>query len=405
MPDHLIFGGCKMCKVKQVAILLCVLNLPTVVFALGMEDFGDKPIEPSADWPVGTLAMAASQGRVYSRWVNGGEYFCYKGDINAFNDALKKFAAIEAPAHQLTIEYGYGKTESFDGKKIQFDWRLDVTGGISRSVMLEKGATEKQLAPKLTYYLGRDEKQLEALILPENIEVTCLAANDNWLLEYHLKQALKWQTAKLKWAEFAGPFLANQREQLKKTWPSNEPPLAGYVEFQSRLVSKYLPDYKIYVIETTIAGSSKLFAVSSTGEISDLKGSEFVSMDGNSPFKNEQFSKFIAARQIHIPDVNTAIEVGRFIEELVSAPDRWMYLRYNSNDFRIFKAWIFSGQGTVEDPNWQWPNWQWYAEKYEAGWIVSRNYVGPPASIIAPPRWKLVLDEQKRIIEVMHSSF
>ncbi|MFA5291590.1 MAG: hypothetical protein WC496_01000 [Phycisphaerae bacterium] len=384
-----------MCGLRQYISFLFILNISSIVFALGTENFGDNPIELSPNWPNGLKTMTESPGLVYSRWVNGGEYFCYKGDVNAFNDALKKFADINAPAHRLIIEYGHGRTKSFDGKEIKFDWKLDVVGGVSRNILLRKDQTDANLSPKLTYYLWLDEGKLDALILPENIEVTVSDPNAKDFLSYRIKEALKWRTARRKWLEFVNPFLEKHRKRLKQTWPDGkEPPINGYVEFQSRYVSKYLPDYKIYVIETNIISVPELFAVSADGNVIDITGRHYVDKELS---RKEPFSKFIVSRGILISDFNSAIEVGKFIEELIFAPQRWSYLRQNSNDFRIFKAWIFSCQGTVDDPN-----WQWYAEKQETGWMVSKRYVGPPASIIMPPKWNLVCDEKGQIIEVSH---
>lgn len=389
--------------VRQIGSLAFVLGLFTAIFAgsafgLATENFGDRPIEPSTDWPKGTLVLAESPRRVYSHWVNGGEFFCYRADAAAFNEVLKKFAAIKAPAHQLRIEAGYGEVKSFGGKEIIFNWRLDVTAGIERAGRLEDGETEAELSPKLTYYVGRDAAALGNLILPENIEVVPSDDVRRGPLAWRLKEAIKFRTAKLKWAEFVGPFLEKERNELKRTWPKGRDiPIGGYVEFQSPLVKKYLPDYNIYIIETTLSGMSKLFAVSAQGEVSNLKGYHFTSMDGEGPFRNEMFSDFIRKQQIVVSDSNTAIETGKFIEELVFAPNRWMYLKHNSNDFKVFKTWVFSNEGTVRDPD-----WQWYAEKYDNGWMVSRRYVGPPASIVMPPRWKLVLDDKDKILEVMH---
>lgn len=387
-----------MCKARHAVLFLCVLGIPVVVFAMATENFGDRPIESSPDWPGGMKAMVESPGLVYSRWVNGGEYFCYKGDTVVFNKALKKFADINAASHLLVIDYNCGQTKSFGGKDIGFDWRLDFTGGISRHVMLEKGATELDLSLKLTYCLCHEETKLDELVLPENVEIAILDPNRSGILDYSLKQAVKWRTAKRKWIVYVNTFLDEQRKKLKITWPAGqELPIGGYVEFQSQLASKYLPDYQIYLIETNIASFSKLFAVSADGNVFDLKGDQFSSASGNSPFKNESFSTFISEQHIKVEDVNAAIEVGRFIEELAFAPNRWMFMRQNSRDFRIFKAWVFSKAGTVDDEN-----WQWFAEKQANGWMVSRKYVGPPACTMMPPKWNLVCDDQRRVVEVVH---
>jgi hypothetical protein len=72
-------------------------------------------------------------------------------------------------------------------------------------------------------------------------------------------------------------------------------------------------------------------------------------------------------------------------------------MRHNSRNFKVFKEWVFSRAGTVDDPN-----WRWFAEKQVNGWIASRSYIGPPASIMAPPKWNLICNDKGQIIEVVH---
>ncbi len=394
----------RMKTLRHAGSLARVVGLMAVVLSgkawgLGTENFGDRPVDPSPEWPEGTLAVAESPGRVYARWVNGAEFFCYRGNSSTFNEFLKGFAAIKAPVHQLHIKAGSGKVTSFKGKEIMLDWRLDVTAGIARAHRLSKGDTEKALSPRLTYYAGGDGFAFENVILPQNIEVVLsddLRSRPQEVCRF--KEALEWRTAKGRWREFVGPFLQNQRDRLEKTWPKGRDlPIGGYVEFQSSLARKYLPDYKIYIIETSVHSISRLFAVSCQGELTDLMPGGFRSTESDGPLRNEMFSGFVGKQQIVIADADTAIDVGKLIEELVFAPGRWMYLKHNSNDFRVFKAWVFSNEGTVRDPY-----WQWYAQRSDEGWLVSKRPVGPPASSIEPLRWRLVLDDKGRLAEVMH---
>ena len=364
-------------------------------FGLATEDFGDRPISSSTDWPIGTLEAAQSQGRIYSRWVNGSEVCCYAGDTKRFNQMLSAFASIQVPIHQLTVKAGPGEIQSFEGKKIRYDWRLEVMSGFARASLLEDGKSEEALYPKLECHLHNIN--IDDIILPENVEFVLEEdSRDHPWLAQKVKDVMLWRTAKRKWTEYVESYLVEQRNRILKTWPrGGEPPIGGYVEFQSPRVKNHLGNHKIYIIETNITGISNLYAVSLLGEVNDLRGNTFGSMDGKRPYKNEAFSDFIKQQQIVIPDANTAIETGMFIEELASAASRWMYLKQNSNDFKIFKTWIFNNEWTVGSPS-----WEWYAEPCKDGWIVSRRYIGPPASIMVPPRWKLDLDENNQIVEV-----
>ncbi len=302
---------------------------------------------------------------------------------------------IPITANSFKTKYeALGKVESFHGKEIVFDWRLDI-------IRLGKEQTKKDLYPKITCYIGKDGLVFKDIIVPDNIETVVSDEFRNQLGgKWEYEEALKWRIAKRKWGEFIEPYLAKQCNRLKKTWPKGkEIPIGSYVEFQSPLVKKFLPDYKIYIIETNIISVSNLFAVSTEGKVFDLKGGVFSSMSGpTGTFKNEMFSDFIRAQQIVVSDENSAMETGKFIEELVFSPRRWGFIKGNSNNFKIFKTRIFAKSGTVDDPD-----WKWYSEKCDNGWIVSRRFVGPPTtSTIRPPRWKLILNDKNRIIEVMH---
>ncbi len=93
---------------RQIGSLAFVLGLFICIFScsvlgLGMEDFGERPVESASDWPGGLLTTVQSPGRVYWQWVNGDEIFCYKGVAEEFNEFLKKFTTIEKPTLQLYI--------------------------------------------------------------------------------------------------------------------------------------------------------------------------------------------------------------------------------------------------------------------------------------------------------------
>jgi hypothetical protein len=86
------------------------------------------------------------------------------------------------------------------------------------------------------------------------------------------------------------------------------------------LISKYLPDYKLYIIETGIISFSTLFAVSTRGEIVDLKSGSSGSVDPQKePFTNEAFSEFLKRQQIKVADANAAIETAKLVDESICA--------------------------------------------------------------------------------------
>ncbi|MHC4575534.1 MAG: hypothetical protein ACYS76_15655 [Planctomycetota bacterium] len=87
-------------------------------------------------------------------------------------------------------------------------------------------------------------------------------------------------------------------------------PDIGCAELRSFLISKYLPDYKLYIIETGIISFSTLFAVSTRGEIVDLKTGSFGSVNPQKePFTNEAFSEFLKTQQIKVADAKKTIDL------------------------------------------------------------------------------------------------
>ena len=384
---------------RNVSLLLCAVLICLFghwdAFGLGTEEFGDKPIHPQPDWPEGVEAVIQSPGRIYSRWVNGDEHFYYRGDTAGFNEVLRKFADTKTPIHRLILQKEYGKVKSLDGKSgFRYDWLLRVPSGLYRNQLIrEKGKSTNEIYPSIVIPSGSNIS-FEGIIVPSGVDVIYPGnvKDDDYVkgIIPQLKNAQAWSKARIKWLEFVEPYLEKVRRKHKD-------PSINYVEVRSVLISKYLPDYKIYIIETNVISFSKLFAVSIIGEILDLKSGSFGSVDPNGPFRNEAFSEFFKEQQIKIADPNTAIEISKLIEEITFAPSRWGYLKLNTNNFSIFKMWVFYNPGTY----WL-RDWEYYAKKEKNYWIVSRRYIGPPACITAPPRWKLVVDGEERIIEVMH---
>src|SRR5262249_10236991 len=97
---------------KMTAAMIFVtlfLVLPGVALALGMETFGNSPAVKQPDWADGVVDVVNLKSRVYSQWVNGNENFFYRGNAQALNEALEKFAAVKAEIRQLILLPGAGK--------------------------------------------------------------------------------------------------------------------------------------------------------------------------------------------------------------------------------------------------------------------------------------------------------
>ncbi|MCR9229800.1 MAG: HEAT repeat domain-containing protein [bacterium] len=163
----LSWGGC--------LLLLSCLTGP--VWALGMEDFGNKPLNAAnfTDWP-GIMPVVNDTHRVYHTWVNGNEHCYYRGDTKALNAALKRFAATPEKVHEVILLPGPAEIRSFRKEKsVTYNWSLHLVGGIAKA-MLEKtqenGFWSKY--PVLTVYVG-ETIRLDQLKIPAGCKVLQLA--------------------------------------------------------------------------------------------------------------------------------------------------------------------------------------------------------------------------------------
>ncbi len=112
--------------------LLCLgLLTPLSASALIMVGHGNNPVR-DAGWPEGALAVANLKSRV-GWWegppFGGGEWqFLYRGDTEAFTEALTSFAATRAPSLDLVIHDGpQENTFLKDSAKPNADTRVDWT--------------------------------------------------------------------------------------------------------------------------------------------------------------------------------------------------------------------------------------------------------------------------------------
>src|SRR5205085_2599004 len=120
--------------VAGTAVVALLFALPATVLALATETFGNAPAVKQPDWAEGVIDVVNLQSRVYSHWVNGNENFYYRGNAQALNEALRKYAAVKDDVRQLILLPGSGKTQTFKGKPIDFDWQLHVPSGIYKAV-------------------------------------------------------------------------------------------------------------------------------------------------------------------------------------------------------------------------------------------------------------------------------
>ena len=143
---------------KYLAILLSVvlLNPSAKAWAMGFEDFGNEPLNAlNYQDQQGIMPLLNLRSRVYHVWCNGNEYFYYRGDTAALNDALGKFAAVKAEVHEMLLRPGPRMAHSFDGKAIPFQWDLHVVRGICRHLTtLPQGGKIWPKSPMMAVCVG-----------------------------------------------------------------------------------------------------------------------------------------------------------------------------------------------------------------------------------------------------------
>jgi hypothetical protein len=116
------------------ALLALLLAFPTSVFALGEEAFGNGPRVKQPDWADGVVDVVNLNSRVYMQWVNGNENFFYRGNAQALNEALRKYARVRDDVRELILLPGPGRTQTFQRQQVDFDWQFHVPSGIYKAV-------------------------------------------------------------------------------------------------------------------------------------------------------------------------------------------------------------------------------------------------------------------------------
>src|SRR5438874_3205783 len=108
-------------------VLWIVLAGPAL--ALGTESLGNNPIPAGGNLSKEATELVNLKSRVYWREVNGDYQFFFRGNTEALNDALRKFAAIPGEVHELILLPGEGETHTFDNTRVLCTWHFHEPGG------------------------------------------------------------------------------------------------------------------------------------------------------------------------------------------------------------------------------------------------------------------------------------
>lgn len=140
-------------------------------FALATDEIGNAPLNELnyTEWK-GIMPLVNDKARVYQVWVNGNEYFYFKGNTKTLNAALATFAKVEVKNHVVVLRPGPIERRAIRDKSlIQFNWELHVIGGIARERATDDiEDLEWQKDPVLTIYIGGGI-DLDKLEIPEDV--------------------------------------------------------------------------------------------------------------------------------------------------------------------------------------------------------------------------------------------
>lgn len=372
---------------KVAVVLIEILCIGSLVYlagggvGFGGDKFGDQSISSQPGWIENIRALAQSPRLVHSSKADGGEDYYFAGDTSAFNEFLLEFESVKLPKRRIVFMKQYGKVSN-----CHFDWVLHIPGHIYSAG--EKDREAEEAYPSVTVFTAASDIHLADVILPEGADVVVLknTKEDDLRVDRDIDTARKWAAARHKWLEFIEPYLSGIRQEEHN-------PSIQYIEMRSDLVSKYLPQHRIYVIETTRAGRSSTFALSITGEITDLGRGDWMGRKDEKHFRNRKLSAFLGTQNIQISDPDTAVGITKLIEEISRAPQDVVILRRSTNNFSIFDKRLYPCRCGET-------NWRYKAKKRNKIWRVDEEYVGPPVMMINLPQWEIVLDDNNHFVEM-----
>jgi hypothetical protein len=103
--------------------------------ALGLatERFGNDPLGEDFGLDRSALALANLKARIYYYEVNANPTFYYRGDTDAFNEALKLFANVVGDAREVVFLPGPGEGHNLTGERhFAYDWWFNSPTGLHR---------------------------------------------------------------------------------------------------------------------------------------------------------------------------------------------------------------------------------------------------------------------------------
>jgi hypothetical protein len=155
---------------KFAVVIALTLSFPAIVWALG----SDHPKQPvnNDKWPKGMAELVNADNRVHGYFVNFEDVFFFKGDTDALNDFLAKYAQLLGAKLHVVIHGGRLDVRSpwdKQSRDIEADWQLYATP-FTRDQVQAGAVKPGPFVTRVDVWLG-GSINLDELRVPEIISV------------------------------------------------------------------------------------------------------------------------------------------------------------------------------------------------------------------------------------------
>jgi hypothetical protein len=198
--------------------------------------------------------------------------------------------------------------------------------------------------------------------------------------------AAAWERAEQVFRDYITPHLQTARSR-------HGDPTIQDAEYRSELLRKHLSDFRVHVKTGPYDGTAKIFLLSKEGKIVEL--GEGLWIGDQTGARIREVTAFVKSRKLPVRNAAEAIEAARLTEELQGSAGYVGFLQLNTNGFRVFDSRFLSRHyGPTTD-------WKYSAEPRAKGWIVKREYVGPPAMVPQPPVYHIDVDDRQLFVDLV----
>jgi hypothetical protein len=146
-------------------VIFMIAALSMQAYGWHVETCGNEPINEInyRDWP-GIMPVINHTTRVRHTWTNGNEHFYYRGDTEALNDALQKFAKLAVDVREVIL---LPKPTDYN---MPCNWLLHIQGGVSRHDEKETNVFDKY--PTLSVYVDNNSIDPARIRVPKGVVLT-----------------------------------------------------------------------------------------------------------------------------------------------------------------------------------------------------------------------------------------